>query len=310
MKNNSMNIAPKGRTPPTAICQKFAMYQTCFGTCLGILFVRTGSSETGAFVPRYDPRNTRGALTPNQRNISKKNVPKGTAPELLWPQIIVLSAANTTKMTLGNANAAQSVFHRQSMPFTCLYSLPETYPLTKPMATYKITDAVIKPPRFAGDRNPARAKIRVMVNIHPTCAPVPTKTHKTPAFVGGRNTSPCTSFHPASSACSSGVSRELYLVMSLRSVRSMISPTIPDRNKTIIMLFTMENQWICVSVIKRYVSHRLAHLMSLGVNSTSYVKMISSPALTSCGGSSYVTYFMRPGLHVSKTGFDDEYGFS
>ena len=50
--------------------------------------------------------------------------------------------------------------------------------------------------------------------------------------------------------------------MSDRSVRIMIMATMPDRNSTIMTLFTMENQWIWSSVIFRYVSQRLAQRLS------------------------------------------------
>jgi hypothetical protein len=43
----------------------------------------------------------------------------------------------------------------------------------------------------------------------------------------------------------------------------MIMATMPDRNSTIMTLFTMLNQWIWSSVICRYVSHRDAQRISL-----------------------------------------------
>lgn len=43
MKKSSMKTAPKGRMPPMSTLNAGCMYHACSGTCLGILFVRTGS---------------------------------------------------------------------------------------------------------------------------------------------------------------------------------------------------------------------------------------------------------------------------
>lgn len=83
----------------------------------------------------------------------------------------------------------------------------------------------------------------MVTNVMPrSWEPVPMQTERAPGAGGGRKTSPCTSFHPVSSAVSSTVSSWLYCVMSLRNVRIMIIATIPERNSKIIMLFTTENQ--------------------------------------------------------------------
>jgi len=49
-------------------------------TWRGILLVRTGSSTGGFLKPKYEPVNTSGTDTPNQRKLSANNVLKGTAP--------------------------------------------------------------------------------------------------------------------------------------------------------------------------------------------------------------------------------------
>lgn len=50
----------------------------------------------------------------------------------------------------------------------------------------------------------------------------------------------------------------------------MIMATMPDRKSTIIRLLMIENQWIWSSIISRYVSHREAHLTSLGCTDILY----------------------------------------
>mmetsp|Transcript_13388 Transcript_13388/g.56211 ORF Transcript_13388/g.56211 Transcript_13388/m.56211 type:complete len:288 (+) Transcript_13388:1806-2669(+) len=284
MKKSSMKMAPNGNTPPTSTCTKSLMYHACAGTCLGILFVRMGCSIFSVLSAWYAPAYTKGTETPNHRKMSRKNVPNGTAPELLACQMSMFKTQNTTKITPGYNVALTNALSTQLVPLNVRYRDPETYPLTYPAATYSVTIAVISAPRFAGLRKPRSANTSVTANMHATCAPVPTSALSRSKSLGGRNTSPCTNFQPLSSAASSAVSSSLYLVMSRRSVRSMMSATIPDRNSTIIMEFTMENQWICASVMSRYVSQRLAQRMSDGLKSTSYVKITSSPARASCGG--------------------------
>ena len=132
---------------------------------------------------------------------------------------------------------------------------------------------------------------------------------------GWRRTSPWTSFHPDSSAASAasasasaalsaaaaeveprpGVCPDgarapealvlLYFAMSACRVRIMMSATMADRNSTMTRELTMLNQWIWVSVMCRYVSHRLAHRMSEARYTKSWVKYTSSPGTTSWGTS-------------------------
>lgn len=63
----------------------------------------------------------------------------------------------------------------------------------------------------------------------------------------------------------------------------MIMATMPERKSTIISELMMENQWICSSPISRYVSHRLAHLMSECSHFTSYVNTTSPGLVSGCG---------------------------
>mmetsp|Transcript_23134 Transcript_23134/g.71540 ORF Transcript_23134/g.71540 Transcript_23134/m.71540 type:complete len:232 (-) Transcript_23134:489-1184(-) len=166
------------------------------------------------------------------------------------------------------------------------------------MKTNSSSMAVMSPPRLAGLRKPSTAKSTVTTPMPVSCTPQPHSTLSMPGAAGGRNTSPCTSFQPVSSCASSTVSSWLYFEMSRCSVRSMIMATMPDRKSTIISELMIENQWIWSSVMSRYVSQRLAHLISDSRKRTSYVKMTSLPLATSCGSPSCETYTIFSGSHV------------
>ena len=77
--------------------------------------------------------------------------------------------------------------------------------------------------------------------------------------------------------------RSTHRLKSRCSVRIMIIATMPVRKSTIMSELTIENQWICSSPIRRYVSHRDAHLISLASHLTSYVKMTSPGPLIASG---------------------------
>ena len=64
------------------------------------------------------------------------------------------------------------------------------YPETILSNTYHTRAKVIKDPRFAGLRKPKQATARVMKEQQRSWDPVPTKTDKNIADLGGRNTSP------------------------------------------------------------------------------------------------------------------------
>lgn len=59
--------------------------------------------------------------------------------------------------------------------------------------------AVMRAPLLGGERKPRQAKTRATMLMMRICMPVPTHTDSNMMAVGGRNTSPCTSFHPKSS---------------------------------------------------------------------------------------------------------------
>jgi hypothetical protein len=169
--------------------------------------------------------------------------------------------------------------------------------------------AVMRPPRLAGDRKPSTAKHIVMDAMPSSCTPVPAAHASVPASAGGRKTSPCTIFHPLSSAASSTLSSSLYWLMSRRSVRTMIMATMPDRKRTIMSELTMENQWMLSSLICRYVSQRDAQRMSLALNATSYVNTTSSLSATGCGAPARLSSGCRSALHVSSCGFTGSHRF-
>merc|ERR1711871_1165568 len=118
---------------------------------------------------------------------------------------------------------------------------------------------------------PIRARPMVTVVTPRSWTPVPTKVESSVKYAGARNTSPWTSFQPVGSTSSS--SSSLYLAMSWDKVRMMMTPKMADRKSTVMNELIMENQWISVSDIWRYVSHRDAHAMSEVSNRTPYEKI-------------------------------------
>lgn len=84
-------------------------------------------------------------------------------------------------------------------PPKLLYILAETYPAGVPNNTKSIMTQVINAPRFAGLKNPKQANANVTNVIQNTCTPDPRNTDNNIPFLGGLNTSPCTSFQPNSS---------------------------------------------------------------------------------------------------------------
>ena len=75
-----------------------------------------------------------------------------------------------------------------------------------------------------------------------------------------------------SAASSSFCSALLYREMSLWSVRTRMTPTMPVRKSTMMSELMIENQWMLVfSADCRYESQREAHLSDEARNTTEYV---------------------------------------
>lgn len=101
-------------------------------------------------------------------------------------------------------------------------------PAKDPMKTKRRMKAVMSEPLFAGESNPSNAKVNVAKHMQKSCTPVPKNTLtnvdqplsqasqemtylKSMGYVvGGRKTSPCTSFQPLSSFASSRALGSLY----------------------------------------------------------------------------------------------------
>lgn len=81
MKNNSMNTAPKGSTPPMRIEGHVRKKNGCSPTCRGIWLVRTGCSMRGRLKPTYAPKKHKGTDTRNHSAINANIVPTGTAAD-------------------------------------------------------------------------------------------------------------------------------------------------------------------------------------------------------------------------------------
>ena len=152
------------------------MYQACTGMLRGIWFVLTGKVIVSLLYPKNDPRNTRGTDTQNHRKNSVKNVPNDKAPEDPFAHSTKFTRKNTKNTTPGYKKAVRRVFIFQSVPLNILYNLDEEYPAKLPMKTKRRMKAVPRDPRFAGERRPKRAKIKVAKNIKHSWVPVPTNT--------------------------------------------------------------------------------------------------------------------------------------
>ena len=186
---------------------------------------------------------------PNHIMTSATRVPKGAAPDDCCPHTIRLRTKKTANAAPGKENATASVCFRQSCSWNSRNIRAPWYPAATPAREKSMSMAVIRPPRFAGLRNPSSANTMVTNVMTRSWTPVPTYTESSAGAGGGRKTSPCTSFHPVSSCASSRLSNSLYCEMSRRSVRTMIIATIPERKMRIMALFTTENQCISTSSI-------------------------------------------------------------
>mmetsp|Transcript_22864 Transcript_22864/g.35793 ORF Transcript_22864/g.35793 Transcript_22864/m.35793 type:complete len:208 (+) Transcript_22864:573-1196(+) len=201
--------------------------------------------------PKNAPTSTRGVEIPSHISKRAKRVPNGTAPEDFWPQMNKFKTKKMPKQTPGYNIAVQMALLLHLVPLNMRKNRAEVYPPNIPMNTKRKSIACMSAPRLAGERNPKQAKAMRMKVDTQSCTPVPTKTESHPAMAGGRNTSPCTSFHPVSSTPSSRSPRS-YLWKSRRIVWSMIMPTIPDKKMTIMKEFKIENQctWASASMFK------------------------------------------------------------
>ena len=120
MKKSSMNTAPNGKIPPVKMLTAPLMYHGCSGICLGILFVRTGSSAISFFVANHAPAYTNGIEIPNHKNTRMKNVPNGMAPLDFCVQMKKFRNVKTPNNTPGNIIAANPAFPFQSGPLKIL----------------------------------------------------------------------------------------------------------------------------------------------------------------------------------------------
>ena len=144
-------------------------------------------------------------------------------------------------------------------------------------------------PRDAGDKNPAAAAASVAAVAARIWTPAPTRAASVAAPGGGRNASPATAFHPPSSPPSlspSPPSTASYRARSRRTVRAMIQATSDEVTRTTAREFRMESQ--CTDPAppgaRRYASHRVAHVIALSSQNTSYVYATRAPGATSWGG--------------------------
>ena len=65
----------------------------------------------------------------------------------------------------GKNNADNKAFDLHDLPANNLYIRDEWYPLNTPAKTNSSTDAVNKPPRFAGDKKPKLANTTIAIAI-------------------------------------------------------------------------------------------------------------------------------------------------
>ena len=147
----------------------------------------------------------------------------------------------------GNAVAVNNVFIFQLFKSKNLWIRAETYPLTHPLKTYKTTMAVKVCPLRMGLTIFNTAMTIVLNMAIPICAPVPTNTaNNIGRYVGGRKTSPWTSFQPVSSISLLPLSSKLlYASISFFKVRIIMIAIAPVRNNTIMKEFIMAKK--CIS---------------------------------------------------------------
>lgn len=199
----------------------------------------------------------------------------GTAPVLPLYQSTQFSTVNTVNPTPGKANDARHAtdFHPAASPCRTVFQTPtDVYPAATPRTRYKHSMPVTSAPRHAGDMNPSAAKTMVTTPIPRMRTPSPTRTQRSTGWLGSRNTSPATSFHPASSSACAPDSlppSSSYCARSRRTVRSRMTSTIAARNETTTMELRMENQCTLAPPISRYASQRDGHSTLLSMKATS-----------------------------------------
>jgi len=122
----------------------------------------------GLRYPKKLPTKTNGVEIPNHIAIKESKVVNGTAPEDSTDAKQKFKIKKITKTTPGSKKAVIRVHLFQFWYLSILHKVAEEYPAVVPMRTNKTTNAVIKLPRFAGERNPRTAKIIVTRVIEKT----------------------------------------------------------------------------------------------------------------------------------------------
>ena len=97
---------------------------------------------------------------------------------------------------------ACKVYTSHKLPPPPLLSVPQICPSIQPTLIHTKM-AVMRAPLLGGERKPKQAKMRASCDMRRICVPELTQTDSNMIAVGGRNTSPWTSFQPKSSWMSS-----------------------------------------------------------------------------------------------------------
>ena len=136
------------------------------------------------------PRNVRGTLIPNQSARSANMEPNGTALEAPSYHTARFTTKNTEKIREGNPSAVSRIVFCHFVPPRFLYVFAAANPAGEPIKTKSTINAIMREPRFAGERKPNAAKTSVTHAIPKSCVAFPTNTEKSMIKGGDRNTSP------------------------------------------------------------------------------------------------------------------------
>lgn len=119
----------------------------------------------GFLKPRYAPTNVNGTEIKNHSMHKATRVPNGMAAEDSFIHRTKFNKKKIAKIIPGNKNEVSMTLVFHCSPPNILYILEATKPAGVPKKTYRISIAVIKPPRVAGDKKPKHAKNKVMTTM-------------------------------------------------------------------------------------------------------------------------------------------------
>lgn len=121
MKYISTAIEPNGKIPLMRVTGIDFKYHGCWGICLGIWLVLTGTSNNGLFDAMIDPTTDNGIEMTNQMTTIATIVPTGIAPDESTEIKKKLRNTNTANKIPGTRTGVRSKFNFQLSPPRNLY---------------------------------------------------------------------------------------------------------------------------------------------------------------------------------------------